>query len=138
MIGDNQMWPPELRASLQASVKRLVDERDRYRDALQHIADWVPDGHEAAATADLALKGGQTSAHEPDVMFVVVCKDRHRDDDIYVYTTPELAMARVKKFIQSYGDRYKWEAEEVTGWLYNAFTDDDGPKVHVEERRVDL
>lgn len=82
---------------------------------------------------------------EGDVLFVVVCEDRHISDVIGVYATRASADEAVDAFLLAYsGDRYDFQEDEETvahskrmignEWVrYVCDPDsDDGPKARIE------
>jgi len=66
-------------------------------------------------------------------VFVVVCRDRHTDDQITVHITRKGADERIVAFMSDYPE-HKWHDEEVSTepWIRLAVTDDDGPSVHLQ------
>jgi len=68
-------------------------------------------------------------------IYIAICLDRHIDEDIHVFTTPENAIAYAKDQIP---DRYEIDEQELTeemkreGWIYYAKYGTEGDSVRVE------
>lgn len=67
-------------------------------------------------------------------IYLIVMYDRHCDDQYGACRDLEFAKKVADQFMSQYGDRYKWEEQEVRDWLYYHVSNaDDGPRVHIEE-----
>lgn len=82
-----------------------------------------------------------------DVLFLVVCCDRHIDDVITVHATRASADQAIDAFLDTYGDEYEFEEDpdliararivhgddDRHGWIRCVRADhDDGPRARIE------
>lgn len=69
-------------------------------------------------------------------IFVVVCKDRHTDDDVTVCFTRDSADAVLDAFLDEYNDEEFVEDDcGAPEWVRCVHADhDDGPKAHIERQ----
>lgn len=71
-------------------------------------------------------------------VFVVICHDRHVDDDITVHSTRESADRRLKEFQDIY-EGYEWRNRNygrAHGWLRYVESHDDGPNARIQEMEL--
>ena len=71
-------------------------------------------------------------------LYVAICCDRHTDECVRVFSTPEKAIAFCKKFMEECA-KFPEDIEEkpVKGWLFHATYSQQGDKVRVEETELD-
>ena len=74
------------------------------------------------------------------ILYVVVCHDRHSDDSISVHATREGADAAIADFQAEYDDSYTWTEQTYghdEGWVRYVDTGDEGPWARIEETELE-
>lgn len=69
-------------------------------------------------------------------VYLVVCEDRHCDDEITAHATLELANKQFE-IVKAHYDDAEW-IERKSGWVRYADQSDDGPYLHIEEIELEL
>lgn len=75
-------------------------------------------------------------------LYVVICHDRHTDDQVTVHASRQGADARIAEFQALYDDSHEWAEQSYgrdRGWVRyvnNVDTHDDGPTARIEERKL--
>lgn len=73
-------------------------------------------------------------------IYIALCIDRHADETVRVFTTPEKAIQYCRDFIP---ERYEIEEQEVTqamensGWIFYAIYSLEGDSVRVVKSTLD-
>jgi len=71
-------------------------------------------------------------------IFIAICCDRHINEVVRVFTTPEAAIAYAKHFSRQKARSHKEiKEEDITGWLYYACYSSEGDSVRVEKGVLD-
>lgn len=72
---------------------------------------------------------------EMEILYVVVCRDRHRDDAITVHRTREGADRQIEEFKVGYED-LEWSEQNYgrdIGWVRYVDSDEDGPSAIIQK-----
>lgn len=77
----------------------------------------------------------------PEIIYVLVCVDRHVDDEITLHRTQEGADLQIENFKARYRDRVEgWRERDygrTAGWTRYVESDhDDGPRCRVERKEL--
>ncbi len=72
-------------------------------------------------------------------LYIAICIDRHIDEVVRVFSTPEKAIDYCKRFMKENANYPEEIREEpINGWLYNAIYSSEGDNVRVEESELDI